>query len=91
MDFTESLINGAELPSHPADTTAKRIVSYGKVYDAIDETPLTASLHQNELRMLAEGEQMNLTHLYRYGIFNNRIFHTRQSVIIAVVTEDAEL
>jgi hypothetical protein len=81
-DTTEPLVNGAELPDHPANTTALKIVSFGKVYDAEDSRPLRVGLHQNEIRMLMEGEQMALTHLHAYAMLNGHIYHTRKAVTV---------
>lgn len=88
---TEPLRNGDSLPSHPDDTTAKRITAYGFVYDADDGTQLTAGLHRNELSRLQCRDQMALTHLYRYCIIDKKIFHTRNSVIIHCQTTDEPL
>lgn len=85
---TEPLRNGDPLPPHPDDTTAKRITVYGPVFDADDGTQLTAGLHRNELSRLQDGDQMALTHLYRYVITNAHVYHTRPSVIIHCKTTD---
>lgn len=84
---TEPLKNGDSLPAHPDDTTAKRITTYGFVYDADDGTQLTAGLHRNEVAQLQSGNQMSLTHLYRYVILDRRIYHTRPAVVIHCRTE----
>ena len=81
---TSPLPNGAQLPEHPANTTALRIVEYGKVYDADDGRPLRCGLHQNEVRMLQMGSKMALGHLYAYVILNKHVYHTRQAVVIDV-------
>lgn len=83
-EYTEPLANGAELPTHPSSTTALKIVKFGSVRDDSDGTPLKIGLEANELSMLMAGEQGALTHLYLYAIKNNRIFHTRDLVIIDV-------
>lgn len=80
--ITEPLHNGDPLPSHPDDTTAKRITVYGFVYDADNGQQLTAGLHRNELSQLQHGNQMALTHLYRYCIIDRKIYHTRNAVVI---------
>ena len=87
IEETEPLANGAEVPSHPATTTSRRIVSRGTVKDAEDGTKLTAGINRNELMLLMAGERI-LTHLYRYCILNNRIYHTRNKVVIEVKCED---
>lgn len=87
---TEPLKNGDPLPDHPDDTTAKRITVYGPVYDADDGQQCTAGLHRNELARLQDGDQMALTHLYRYVITNKHVYHTRKSVIIHVKTTTDE-
>lgn len=85
---TEPLQNGDPLPSHPHDTTARKIVSYGFVFDAEDNTQLTAGLHRNEISMLMSGQRI-LDHAYRYAILDRKIFHTRSRVTIRVKTEPA--
>jgi hypothetical protein len=90
IDYTEPLQNGAELPAYPASSTSKTITKYGKVTDAKDGTVLRVGLHRNEIEMLMAGNQMALTHLYAYGIFNNRVFHTRPLVIIQVECEELD-
>ena len=85
MDVTESLRNGDKLPEHPASTNALRIVKYGRVRDAEDGKTLRAGLHQNEIRMLMNGEKMALTHLYAYAMLNGHIYHTRDRVTIDVI------
>lgn len=87
-DTTEPLPNGADLPTHPALTTAKRITDYGDVFDDASGIQLHGGLHANEISRLMSGDQMRLTHLYRYCIRNKRIYHTRPLVIISVKTED---
>ncbi len=83
-DVTEPLANGDLLPSHPANTTSLKITNYGEVRDAEDGIVLHGGLHQNEIRTLALGQQMSLTHLYRFAIRDKKIFHTRPAVIIDV-------
>ena len=84
-EITEPLANGAPLPDHPANTTALKIIEYGKVFDDGDGRPLqTGKLHENEIRMLMTGQQMALNHLYLYVIRDRRIFHTRGLVTIDV-------
>lgn len=90
IDVTEPLANGAELPDHPATTTAFKIIEYGTVVDAMDGTVLKRGMHENELRMLMIGQQMALKHLYIYQIRNRRIFHTRDAVVINVECVDCE-
>lgn len=85
---TEPLRNGDPLPVHPDGTTARKITTYGPVYDADDSTQLTAGLHRNEVAQLQEGNQMALGHLYRYVILNKHIYHTRPSVVIHCKTTD---
>lgn len=87
---TEPLHNGDPLPEHPDDTTAKKITTYGFVYDADNGTRLTPGLHRNEVVQLQHGNQMALGHLYRYVILNRHIYHTRPSVIIHVKTVTAD-
>lgn len=86
---TEPLPNGAPLPQHPDDTTAKKIVHFGFVYDADDGVQLSAGLHRNEISVLMSGQRI-LDHAYRYAIVDRRIFHTRAKVIIHVATEPSE-
>lgn len=88
--ITEPLKNGDALPEHPNDTTAKRITDYGPVFDADDSTPLTSGLHSNEISQLKRGNQMALSHLYRFTIINNHIYHTRKQVVIHVKTINVE-
>ena len=83
-EITEPLPNGATLPSHPASTTALRVIRYGSVWDDSDGKPLKVGLHENELRMLMNGEQMALGHLYLYCIRGDKIFHTRPLVVVDV-------
>src|SRR6267142_1506448 len=87
-DVTEPLRNGDPLPSHPALTTSKKIIEYGEVSDDANGTILYGGLHNNEIAMLMNGNQMALSHLYRYAIRNKHIYHTRPLAIIAVRTED---
>ena len=86
VEETEPLVNGAEVPSHPATTTSRRVTARLAVKDAEDGTKLTAGINRNELMLLMAGERI-LSHLYRYCILNNRIYHTRNSVIIEVKCE----
>lgn len=88
-ETTEPLPNGAELPEHPASTTALKIIEYGKVWDDGDGRPLASGrLHESQVRMLMNGDQMALQHLYLYAIRDKKIYHTRQLVTIDVkVTE----
>lgn len=87
-DTTEALPNGAELPTHPALTTAKKVIEYGRVWDDANGITLLSGLHQNEIAMLMAGEQGALGHLYRYAIRNKHIYHTRPLVCIDVKTEE---
>lgn len=87
-DTTEALPNRAELPAHPALTTSKKIIEYGRVWDDADGITLHGGLHQNEIAMLMSGDQMSLRHLYRYAIINKHIYHTRPLVCIDVRTEE---
>ena len=89
-DVTEPLPNGADLPKHPANTTGRKVISYGKVLDAEDGRPLRAGLHQNEIRMLMAGHAGGLGHLYAFAMLNDKIFHTRQSVVVDVKTIDVD-
>ncbi len=89
-ETTEPLINGQEIPNHPSDTTSRKIVGVLGVRDASDGVRLTAGLGRNELAVLMTGERI-LGHLYRFCILNNKIFHTRESVVLAVKCVDAEL
>lgn len=82
--ITAPLKNCDPLPDHPADTTGLKIVYYGTVRDASDGTKLRAGIHRNELKMLMEGNQMALTHLYAYVILNKHIYHFRKAVVIEV-------
>jgi hypothetical protein len=92
-EFTEPLRNGAKLPDHPSDTTAKKIIKYGSVFDSHDGHELTAGLHDSEIRTLMNGGNPALAHLYRFAIkqvgADKRIYHTRSRVIIEVETENA--
>lgn len=87
---TEPLKNGDPLPDHPDDTTAKRITVYGPVFDADNGQQFTAGLHRSEVDQLQHGNQMALTHLYRYTVLDRRIFHTRQAVVIHVKTIEVD-
>ena len=84
--ITEPLRNGDPLPSHPSTTTARKITEYGPVHDANDDTQLTAGLHRNEVAILRSGQRI-LEHAYRYAVLDQKIYHTRSSVVIHVVTE----
>lgn len=86
---TESLTNGASLPTYPHDTTARKVVSYGFVFDADDNTQLTAGLHRSEINTLMSGQRI-LEHAYRYAVVDRKIYHTRSRVVIHVQTVDAE-
>lgn len=89
-ETTEPLPNGAELPDHPANTTALQIVSFGKVWDDGDGRPLTAGLHESQVRMLQMGHQMALQHLYLYAIRDRKIYHTRNLVTIDVKVKEID-
>ena len=89
MEYTEALRNGAKLPKHPAETTARKVVKYLDVLDSRDGHELTAGLHNNEIRTLMNGGNPALAHLYRFSIKNGRIYHTRSRVILVVECEDA--
>ena len=82
-EVTEPLANGAELPDHPANTTALKVIKYGKVFDADDGRPLRAGLHQSTLRTLMSGQRI-LGHLYAYVILDHHIYHTRNRVVVDV-------
>ena len=88
IEHTAPLENGAKLPDHPATTTGRRIIRYGKVYDAQDSQPLTQGLPGAEVQLLMGHNPIALTHLYRYVIRNQHIYHTREKVIISVETVD---
>lgn len=88
ISTTEPLRNGARLPTHPATTTALRITAYGEVRDAKDGHPLTAGLHNNEIRTLMGGGNPALAHLYRYAIRDGHIYHTRSRVTIDCECEE---
>jgi len=97
-EFSEPLKSGAKLPTHPSETTARKIVRYGEVTDSRDGHPLTGGLHQNEIQMLRSGEVGGLAHTYRYCFVQEgnerKIYHTRSRVTICVETlpiEDANL
>jgi hypothetical protein len=84
-ETTEPLPNGAALPDHPANTTALKVVEYGKVWDDGDGRPLQSGrLGENEIRMLMLGNQMALQHLYCYAIRDKKIYHTRRLVTVDV-------
>lgn len=87
-DVTGPLPNGADLPDHPANTTGLQIVSYGKVWDDGDGRPLTAGLHEAQVKMLMLGRQMALQHLYLYAIRDKKIYHTRNLVTIDVKVKE---
>lgn len=89
-DTTEPLLNGAELPTHPADTTAKKITHFGRVFDDATGTVLTAGLHNNEIAMLMANQCESLSHLFRFVIRNMHIYHTRPLVVIECRTEEIE-
>ena len=89
-DITEPLRNGAELPTHPNDTTSKKIVEYVHVYDDANGKRLTGGLHNNEVSMLMNGEIGSLGHLYKYKILNKRIYHTRPLVCITCKVVDVD-
>ena len=88
MEYTAPLKNGAKLPTHPADTTARKILSYGEVTDARTGTICVAGLHNNEIQLLMGKNPIALSHLCRYAIRNGRIYHTRSRVKILVETEE---
>ena len=84
-ETTEPLPNGAALPDHPANTTSLTVIEYGKVFDDGDGRPLeTGKLHENEIRMLMNGEVGGLGHLYLFAIRDKKIYHTRRLVVIDV-------
>ena len=87
MDVTAPLKNGDRLPDHPANTTALKIVKFGKVYDSEDGVELGGGLHASELACLMDGNQMALGHTYYFTVRNGKIYHTRASVVIACFTE----
>ena len=87
-DVTEPLPNGAKLPDHPANTTARKIVKYNRVWDDSDGRPLTAGLSEATVAMLMSGEKGGLGHLYHYAIRRGHIFHTRSLVNIDVRVVD---
>ena len=89
-DITEPLPNGAELPEHPATTTARTITEYGNVWDDADGRPLGRGMHENEIKMLMGGEKGGLSHLYLYAIRNKHIYHTRPLVVIDVKCRETE-
>jgi hypothetical protein len=92
--ITEELSNGAPLPDHPSTTTARKIIAYGPVHDAIDGTLLTAGLDRTTISVLMNEKEHALAHLYRYAILTHdnarRIFHTRDSVTIRVKTTPSD-
>lgn len=81
VEQTEPLVNGSTLPSHPAHTTSLKITEFLTVRDVEDGAVLQQGLHENEIRMLAMGQQMSLTHLYRFAYRDNKIFHTRKNPV----------
>lgn len=84
-ETTAPLPNGSPLPTHPASTTALKVIEYGKVWDDGDGRPLQrGQLHESQIRMLMNGEQMALQHLYLYAIRDKKILHTRRLVTIDV-------
>lgn len=89
-EYSEPLRTGAKLPVHPADTTARKVISYGEVSDSRDGHILTAGLHRNEIQTLKHGGNPALSHLYRYAIQDGCIYHTRSRVTMAVTTTDVE-
>jgi len=90
MNETEPLVNGADLPTHPSSSTSLKIVKYGNVYDDGDGTPLRrGALHESEIQMLMNGNQMALRHLYLYTIRGKKIYHTRNLVTIDVECDEA--
>jgi hypothetical protein len=90
IEQTQPLRNGDLLPKHPSTTTAREVVQYLKVWDANDNHQLSSGqLRGTEVSMLMGGSQMALGHLYLFTIRDNRIYHTRQSVVIDVETDDA--
>jgi hypothetical protein len=93
-EWTQPLRNGAKIPDHPDGTTARKIIKLGEVVDAKDGHPLTAGLHESDIRSLMSGNHA-LDHLYRFAIKqigdDKVIYHTRSRVIIAVETEDADI
>lgn len=89
-EYTSPLRNGAKLPDHPADTTARIIVKYGEVTDARTGTICVAGLHNQEIQLLMGKNPIALSHLCRYAIRDGRIYHTRSRVVIEVETEDRE-
>ncbi len=88
--ITEPLKNGAKIPDHPADNNQK-IIKYCAVRDAHSNHPLTAGLHETEVRSLMAGNKA-LSHLHRFCIKQigdkKFIYHTRPRVIIEVEVED---
>jgi len=88
-DVTQELASGDELPPHSAATTARKIIAYGPVHDAADNTRLEAGLHRNEVAVLMQGQRI-LEHAYRYAIIDRHIYHTRELVVIRVSTEEVD-
>jgi len=86
---TQPLRSGDLLPDHPDHTTALKVTTYGKVFDDADGKELTAGLHRNEIDVLQRGSRI-LSHLYRFAVVNNHIFHTRNLVTIEVECTDAD-
>jgi hypothetical protein len=87
---TEALKNGAKIPIHPAETTARKIIKYGEVRDAHSDVLCSGGLHRNEIDMLRRGEVGGLAHLHKYCFVQEgntrRVYHTRPRVIISVET-----
>jgi len=84
-DVTAPLKNGASLPDHPNSTNSLKIVKFREVFDAEDGKELRSGiLHNNELHMLKSGHINPLGHLYAYRIAAEKIYHTRNEVVIAV-------
>ena len=90
LDTTEPLKNGAELPTHPADTTAKQITRFLTVRDAVDGKALSGGLPEGVVRLLMDGVPV-LDHLYRFKYANNRIYHTRKLVTIDCECSDSNV
>lgn len=93
-ETTEPLRNGAKLPTHPADTTARKIIKYGEVRDAHTGITCGGGLHRSEIQMLRSGEKGGLAHLFRYAIVQEgavrKIYHTRSRVVVEVETVPVE-
>ena len=88
-EITEPLANGQAVPTHPSQTTSRKVEHVLEVRDAEDGVRCTAGLPRNELSVLMHGERI-LAHLYRYCILNGRIFHTRDRVVCVVKCSDLE-